>query len=298
MRIALATQRDLPGWEKDDRPFHAALELIGMEVHHPAWDDPEVDWNTFDACLIRTTWDYMAKAEAFRTWAGRVDHHIPLFNPAIVVRWNLDKRYLRALEEAGVPHMPTQWIEPDAPIDVASTMKSRGWHRGFLKPVVGCSAQGTLRFDDAPSDLQRAQAHLESQMATTGHGMMLQPYLPSVETAGEVSALFFDGHFSHGVRKVPVAGDYRVQDDYGASDEPYTFSGAELALATHVRETAERLLGLTRPLLYARADFLRADDGALQITELELIEPSLFFRHDKRAPMRLAQALQRRVGPA
>lgn len=296
VRIALATQRDLPDWEQDDLPFHAALRELGVDLHRPIWDDPEVKWHGYDGCLIRTTWDYMDKAEAFRAWAERVDERIPLFNPAAVVRWNLDKRYLRTLERRGVPHMPTVWIEPGAPIDVAQTMRARGWSRGFLKPVVGCSAQGTLRFSDTPAELADAQQHLESRLQGSGTGMMLQPYLASVERDGEVSALFFDGVLSHGVRKVPVPGDYRVQDDYGASDEPYTFTESELALATHARETAESILGLSGPLLYARADFLRADDGTLRITELELIEPSLFFRHDPAAPMRLARALVQRLG--
>ncbi len=296
MRIALATQRELPGWEKDDRPLHAALDELGVELVQPVWDDPEVDWRRFDGCLIRTTWDYMQKAEAYVAWAQRVGEMIPLFNPARVVRWNLDKHYLRELEDEGIPHLPTVWIEPGAPIDVAETMRARGWSRGFLKPVVGCSAQGTLRFADSPGELADAQQHLESRL---GQGaMMLQPYLDTVETAGEVSALFFDGRLSHGVRKIPVRGDYRVQDDYGAADEPYRFEGEELALAIRTREAAERRLGLGSPLLYARADFLRRPDGALTVTELELVEPSLFFRHDAEAAGRLARALVERVREA
>lgn len=293
MKIALATQRDLPGWEKDDRPLHAALTELDVELAQPVWDDPDVDWTRFDACLIRTTWDYMHKAKAYVAWAERVGAQIPLFNPAPVVRWSLDKRYLRALEREGVPHLPTLWIEPDSPIDVAGAMREHNWTRGFLKPVVGCSAQSTLRFCDTPSELASAQAHLEARLE---HGaMMLQPYLDTVETHGEVSALFFDGQLSHGVRKIPVQGDYRVQDDYGAADEPYRFEGDELALAQKTRETAEAVLGLSTPLLYARADFLRRSDGGLTVTELELIEPSLFFRHDPSAAGRLARVLIDRV---
>lgn len=294
MRLALATQRNLPEWEKDDRPLHEALRRRGMDVVLPAWDDPEVDWSSFDGCLIRTTWDYMNKADAYVAWAERVGAQIPLFNPAPVVRWSLDKRYLAQLEADGIPHAPTVWVAENERIDVGETMRGRGWGRGFLKPVVGCSAQGTLRFDTTAASLERAQRHLESATAG-GLGMMLQPYLETVETEGEVSALFFDGQFSHGVRKVPVSGDYRVQDDYGASDEPYRFTDEELALAVRTREAAERRLGLDAPLLYARADFLRATNGSLSVTELELVEPSLFFRHDDGAADRLAGALLRRL---
>jgi len=97
------------------------------------------------------------------------------------------------------------------------------------------------------------------------------------------------------VRKVPVDGDYRVQDDFGAHDEPHQFTDAEIELATGIVQTARDLLGLDEALLYARVDFLRDPDGTLLLNELELVEPSLFFRHDPDSPGRLADALTRRL---
>jgi hypothetical protein len=113
---------------------------------------------------------------------------------------------------------------------------------------------------------------------------MLQPYLSRVETDGEVSAIFVDGRLTHAVRKVPVAGDYRVQDDFGVSDYPIDFPDPALAKAA--------VDAAGRPLLYARADFLISDNG-LQLTELELVEPSLFFRHAPHAADVLAGAIQK-----
>ena len=119
--------------------------------------------------------------------------------------------------------------------------------------------------------------------------MMLQPYVEQVERDGEWSAIFIDGDYSHGVRKVPVAGDYRVQDDFGATDMPATFTVDELALARSIVEAVEA------DLLYARVDFLRDEHGDLRLTELELVEPSLFFRHAPEAAERLADGLLRRL---
>ena len=118
---------------------------------------------------------------------------------------------------------------------------------------------------------------------------MVQPYLASVETHGEVSAIFIDGVITHTVRKCPVPGDYRVQDDFGASDEPFPLSEADLELAHRVVDAVEG------DLVYARTDFLRDDDGALRLTELELVEPSLFFRHAPHAAEALVDAVCRRV---
>ena len=109
--------------------------------------------------------------------------------------------------------------------------------------------------------------------------------------------MVFDGEFSHGVRKVPVPGDYRVQDDHGASDRIEEFSAARREASLAVVRIAERLLGLDQPLLYARVDFLEDSSGALWLTELELVEPSLFFRHHAPGAEMLAARFVARLCP-
>lgn len=293
MRLALATCRSLPDWEVDDRPLREALRDLGAVVEEPAWDDSGVDWRSFDACLIRTTWDYMERRDEYVAWAERAGAATYLFNPAAVVRWNTHKSYLRALEDLGVAIVPTEWLPQGAPSAVGELASRRGWSRAFLKPVIGATARETLRFATDREGLRAAQEHADRLLPT--EGLMLQPYLDRVETDGEVSAIFVDGELTHGVRKVPVAGDYRVQDDFGARDFPYPFADHERALAEKVVATAERVLDLAGPLLYARADFLRGPEGELLLTELELVEPSLFFRHAPAAAGRLAAALLRRL---
>ena len=292
MQIALATCRNLPGWEKDDLPFHAALKSRGAAVHQPVWDDPTVDWSRFDATVVRTTWDYMEKREAYVSWADRVAASGRLFNPPDVVRWNTYKTYLRDLEGRGVPIAPTEWLEVGACVDVTEVLERRRWSRGFVKPVIGATARATLRFggDEAAA----AQDHLEGYLRS--EAMMIQPYLARVETEGEFSAIVFDGEPCHWVRKVPVAGDYRVQDDFGAHDEPWDPPGEARALAQQTLEAAAGHLGLSGPLLYGRVDMLRDDDGRFVLNEFELVEPSLFFRHGPRAADRLADALLARLG--
>lgn len=287
MRIALATCSNLPDWEVDDQPLHAALRRRGVEIAHPVWDDRAVPWEDFDACLIRTTWDYMEKREAFVLWAEDVQHRTRLFNPASIVRWNTHKSYLRELGAGGAPVLPTVWLPRGAAVDVRAEMAARGWTRAFIKPMVGATARETLRVESTDASLDEAQAHLDRMLAA--EDMMLQPYLPSVETEGERSAIFIDGRLSHAVRKVPVRGDYRVQDDFGAHDEPAALTEEEGAMACSV-------VGQVKAdLLYARVDFLLDDAGHPRLTELELVEPSLFFRHEPRAGQVLAEALCRRI---
>lgn len=287
--IALATCSNLPDWEVDDAPLHRALEELGVQVSHPAWDDPKVDWDSFDACLIRTTWDYMHKFDAFVKWAEDVGSRIPLFNPVQTVRWNTHKSYLKDLERRGVPVIPTVWIAPGEKIDVQARVNELGWTKAFLKPAIGASAVGTLPFNTDADGCETARIHLEEQGGDCE--FLMQPYLSSVETYGEVSAIYFGGVYSHGVRKIPVPGDYRVQDDYGATDEPWTPTIEELGLTDSIFNAVDV------PMLYARIDLLRDDGGNLVLTELEVVEPSLFFRHHEPAASALAQVLLRSMRP-
>lgn len=289
MRIALASCTGLPEWEVDDQPLHAALRHRGAVLEILPWDAPDVNWGVFDAVLVRTTWDYDTRPTAFLQWAGSVGPR--LHNPIDVIRWNLDKRYLRVLAREGVPVAPTQWLDPGDRIDLAAVLDQQGWSAGFLKPVVGASARATHRFPRTRA--AEAQAWLAPVLAR--EAMMLQPYLPAVEVFGEVSAVCVEGRPAHWVRKIPVPGDYRVQDDHGASDEPYRPGPGDVALVESVLATAMRALGRERPLLYARVDLLRGPGDDWMLTELELIEPSLFFRHGPSTAERLADALLARA---
>jgi hypothetical protein len=291
MKLALVTCAQLPDWEVDDRPFEEALRARGVEFEPCVWDEPSVAWGDYAAALIRTPWDYSEKRQAFAEWLGEVARHTVLWNPPALALWNLDKRYLRDCEQAGFRIAPSFWIG-DRGFDLEACLGGQAWQLAFLKPVIGASAIDTLRFGVDEAGLSAAREHLEGLLEDTP--FVLQPYLSSVETEGELSAIYFENVFSHGVRKVPVPGDYRTQDDHGASDMPHHFEKAEL-------DVAERILHFVRErfeldsLLYARVDWLRDDDGELVINELELLEPSLFFRHGPGSAERFADCVAQRL---
>jgi cystathionine gamma-synthase len=287
VRIALASQVELPDWEVDDAPLHTALLKRGVTVSAPAWTDAAVDWGAFDAVLLRTTWDYAGQRERFVRWADAVGAHTSLHNPAALIRWNTDKRYLRDLAAGGVPTVDTVWLEPGDRPDIARILTDRGWQRAFLKPVFGQTARETLRFDRG--EVALAEAHVARLLPD--EPLMLQPYLHTVETAGERSAIVIDGHLTHAVVKRAQPGDYRVQDDFGGTDAPTELTAAEHDLVRRVLAVVDAVP------LYARLDFLVDTDGQPRLIELEAVEPSLFFRHGRHAADRLAEALLRRVPP-
>jgi len=285
MKIALARCSTQFEAQADDAQYVRALVERGAEVHCPAWTDPTVDWSSFDVVQLRSTWDYHERPDAFAEWVRHVDAVSQLFNRRNVVEWNLDKRYLRALSAAGVPVVPTHWVEADVELQdaaLAEVVASLGG-RAMWKPAIGADSFGAVPVSpDTVSQVARD--------APRGVVYMLQPYLTSVETEGEVSVIVFDGTPSHAVRKRPQVGDFRVQDNHGGTDAPEPLTPELEALAAR---TLAAVPGST-PLV-ARVDLMFDDAGRYLLGELELIEPSLFFVHSPRAAQRLADALWARV---
>jgi hypothetical protein len=291
MRVALAGCRqvgtwgiggegDRP-WERDDRALVEAFVARGAEVATPAWDDPAVDWSRFDVVLLRSTWDYHHHRDRFLAWIDAAARVTRVVHPPELVRWNTHKSYLRDLP---VPQPSTTWVRDAEALPDA--LRALGASRAFLKPAVGATAEGTLRFDVDADGVSAAVAHARAWLSRVDE-LLLQPYLPAVETRGERSAIVIAGAVTHWVRKVPVPGDYRVQDDYGASDAPHVPSAAEEALVTAV------LPHLPPGAVYGRVDWILDDGGAPLLVELELVEPCLFFRHGRHAAEALADAVLR-----
>ena len=274
-RIALATSADFPDLWVDDEPLRAALDALGAGVVPAVWDDPSVDWAAFDLVVVRSTWDYTERRDAYLAWARSVPR---LANPADVVEWNTDKTYLRRLAGAGVPVVPTRWAaEPASLRDVAGA-----WTDVVVKPNVSAGARDTLRCGPGSA---KGQALLDAIVAG-GRTAMVQPYVDSVEGYGERSLLFVEGAFTHAVRRNPALsteGDARYE---AARVEPTT---DELALARRVLEAAGA------PLLYARVDLVPMD-GAPVLIELEATEPQMFLRFSPECAGALAAAAVARAG--
>lgn len=284
LRIALASCSSLPEDEADDSLLEECLVRLGCNVSNPDWRVRTVEWASYDAVLIRTTWDYVPHREEFVHWAKTINCR-RLWNAAEVIEWTTDKRYLRELETANVPIVPTLFVDS---LDLSSC--PQGSRVAFLKPAIGASASGTLRFriDDEES-VENARNHV----ANMPKPMLLQPYLSSVQTKGERSAIYIDGEVTHYVKKTPGdPNDYRVQDDLGGLDELHSPSKAEIEFVQCVlRFLRDRKSWGKDQVLYARIDWLLDDDEMPRLVELELAEPSLFFRYSNHAAERMAKAI-------
>lgn len=280
-RVLLATCDLHPAVDADDAPLVAALAERGARAEAAPWQDAKRDWSAADAVVLRSTWDYDAALPEFLAWTERVAKSTRLWNPAETVRWNADKRYLLDLDREGVPVVPTLALARSTSVDVAATMRARGWSEAVAKPAVGLGGYGVARLSLARAE--EAQTVLDGELAR--RDVLLQPLLASVETRGESSLAFVDRKFSHAVRKSPSAGEFRVQERLGGVIRAVEASPAE-------REVAARAIAAVEgDLLYARVDLLADDEGAPRVAELELIEPSLYLSKAPGAGARLADAI-------
>jgi len=299
-RVALVTCRDLPELEEDDRLLLAPLAERGVTAEPVIWDDPDADWAAYDLIVLRSPWDYFYRYAEFLDWIGRLPAG-RLLNPADVVTWNTDKRYLRQLAEAGVPVVPTQWIDA-----ADSFTPPEGEY--VIKPAVSAGSKDTGRYGPAEADL--ARAHVE-RLQQAGRLVMVQPYLPAVDTYGETALLHFASpanarvEFSHAIRKGPMLSgpDTGVESLYVPEAITARIPTAdELSVARQVLaevpapgSLSGEPPGVQSGLLYARVDLIPGPDGTPVLVELELTEPSVFLAYDEGAAARFADAIAARL---
>jgi len=284
--VALATCAFLPDLDEDERLLIPALARHGLVAEPRVWDDPSIDWDGFRVVVVRSTWDYSDRRDAFLDWCARPRR---LLNSMAVIEWNTDKRYLRELAAAGIPIVPTTWIGPGAggePFDIPNT-------EVVVKPSVSAGARNTSRYRDGDEHLIRA--HVERLLAE-GRTVLLQPYVASVEAAGETGLIYIDGVLSHTIRKGPVLHAHGVATDSLWAPEEISVRVPDPADRALAEATLDSLRWPRETLLYARVDLVRGDDGRPMLLELELAEPSLFLGFGNGAAERLAAGIARRLG--
>jgi hypothetical protein len=286
--VALVTDSISPALSVSDQTLEAPLRERGVEITAVPWEMPDAEWQAFDLVVLRSCWNYHRHLAVFREWIDRLEaERVRLWNPAPVVRWNLDKGYLRDLANLGAAVVPTVCLDAGQTASLAAILEREGWGRAVVKPRISASAHGIWQTDRASA--AQTQPQLDALLATGG--ALVQPLMPQI-AAGEWSFVFFAGQFSHAVFKTPAADNIFVQKRLGGSSALRAAPQALIAQAGALLKTATvRLLPAGEQLLYARVDGLDVD-GQLVLMEMELTEPGLFL--DLAAPegaARFAEAI-------
>jgi glutathione synthase/RimK-type ligase-like ATP-grasp enzyme len=274
MRLAIITCADTDV-DADSPILLDALTALHVEAALVVWNDPSVDWSSFDLNVIRSTWDYATQREAFCSWARETPR---LRNNANVIAWNTDKHYMQSLAAHNVPLIPTTFLEVGEPLTVP--------HGEFVvKPAVGAGSMGADRFH--VDDVERARAHVASLHAD-GRSVMVQPYVDAIDTEGELALIFSRGQFLHAMRKGAMLRTSALDRTalFRAEQMERTTAPDDALLVAHAALAA---CGFS-DLLYARVDLVRYR-GEWVLMELELTEPSLFLSYSDEATARFARDL-------
>ncbi len=283
-RIALVTARAALPLDTDMPLLVEAFCAAGALAETPCWDDASVDWSTYEVAVLRSTWDYVDRIDEFLAWCEQCSRLTRLVNSPEIIRWNTDKHYLSDLERAGVPVVPTRYVESrrDAGEELErflagdsrslSVGRACGFDDFVVKPAIGAGSRDAARY--RRREAARAASHV-ARLLEANRAVMLQPYLGRVDQQGETAVLYLGGVMSHSIRKGPLlrSGADLVEGLFAPeSIAPRIADDAELAVAA----AAFHALPFDAPP-YARIDLLRDDRGAPVVLELELTEPSLFL---------------------
>jgi hypothetical protein len=279
VRVALVTCAAFPRLAEDDPLLLEALAAAGIAAEPAVWDDREIDWGSYELAVVRSAWDYSWRRDEFVAWAEAVPR---LLNPAEVIRWNTDKRYLAEVPRA----VPTMFVAPGESWD-----PPQGEY--VIKPTISAGSTNTARYGSGDHD--RARRHV-SELLAANRVAMVQPYLGAVDEHGETALVFFSGEYSHAIRKgrmlepgrAPTTSVLYLEEDIRPRDP----APAERSVA---EEVLDALPWPRDRLLYARLDVIPGPDGAPAVIELELTEPSLFLSYSPGAPERLAARVIERL---
>lgn len=250
-----------------------ALKQKGLNVFKTNWDNESFDWSSTSCVMIRTTWDIYdeGKFEKFQNWLSDVNKCTQLINDFSTIQWNIDKNYLQDLKDKGINIPPTLFIPQGDSRKLEEIVQSAGWENPILKPAISGGGRHTYKL----TNQKIKEVSLIYPDLIKNEAMLLQEFQKNVVEKGELTLMVFDGKYSHAVLKKAKPGDFRVQDDFGGTVHSYEPTQEEI-------DFAESVVAVCDPIpLQARVDFIWDNDDQLSVSELELIEPELWFRNKK-----------------
>lgn len=283
MKIALLTCRDRPDIYKKEQMLRLEISPT-LDVTIEIWNDPSVDWASFDCLIFRTVWDYFEYPKEFAAWLEKIEGlNIRTLNPLSIIKRNQHKFYLKDLQNQGIDIIPTVFIPHNTGLDL-SFLKENNWEKAVIKPAISGASYMTTLFSQG----EITTIETEYKPISLERDLLIQPFMPEIQEMGELSILFFKGKYSHAVLKKPKGEDFRVQSQFGGQYQAYFPNDSVIQTAENIIKT------FGGDLLYARVDGI-LKEGQFLLMELELIEPDLYFDYAPDARKNYLEALETMV---
>lgn len=279
-KCAILTMDDLDDFVSYDSLLDQPMADCGWQTTHVPWRIPNVDWSQYDAVIIRSTWDYQDDADDFMQVLSTIEKSgVVLLNSLAIAQWNINKNYLREVEEKGAKVIPTIWLEQFDYSLVTGYFDHFNTQQIVIKPTISANSDNTFWLQK--ETIEQAKPGLE--LSLQNRQLMVQPFIPAIVKEGEYSLFYFSGQYSHCILKTPKQGDFRVQEEHGGILQSINPNENLLAAAS------KALKAIPEKVLYARIDLVEFQ-GEYQLMEIELIEPSLYFNLDKNAAIKFSKA--------
>ena len=269
-----------------DQLLFEPLKKRGWKAEEISWRNPNVDWNNFDVVIIRSTWDYQKNPQAFFKVLKVInDSSAVLENDLDMIKWNIDKTYLRDLSKQEIEIVPSLWRNTFDVKEFPLFFEELSTDEIIIKPTISATAEDTFRIRNEGRDKYAEKL----RTIFSARPFIVQPFLKNIVTEGEFSRFYFDEKYSHTILKTPEKGDYRVQEEHGGHIKKVEPEEEMLTIS-------KKILELLQPTpLYSRIDLVRTEQNRFLLMELELIEPSLYFNMDPESPERFAEVFDARM---
>ena len=279
-KCALLTISDLSNFQSYDNLIVQPLSKLGWECEFIPWDSISINWDDFDAVIIRSTWDYQQKEKLFfKTLQSIEASTATLYNSLDAVKWNINKRYLLELEKENISIIPTRLYD-SFDFDIVNQLFSFfNENKLIIKPCVSANADDTFILEQ--NKLGSLKPVLENTFSQKD--FLVQPFIKNIRIEGEYSLIYFGNRLSHVLLKTPKNGDFRVQEEHGGILK--TINKPESSLIDFGNKVMETI---PYQCLFSRVDVVRGSNNYL-LMEVELIEPSLYFNMDLNSPQMFAE---------
>ena len=261
----------------------SALEAQGLKVDITYWDNSSYEWQQTKSVLFRTVWDYFERFDEFWEWLEQVKTKTRLINSYELIKWNIDKHYLRDLKNNDIQVVPTYFADKGNNISLQEIANLNDWKHIVIKPAISASAFNTYKITN--DEIEQKEQLFHELLQT--HDMLVQPFFSTISELGEASLMIFGGKFTHAILKKAKAGDFRVQDDFGGTVHDYNPTQEEIKFAEKVFQSCTSLP------IYGRVDIVWDSNKHIYLSELEIIEPELWIRNRPESANKIAEAVNK-----
>ncbi len=266
---------------KEDYLVQKYLEDLGLNVIRKDWNNSEFKWEETKYALFRTTWDYFDKFKKFKSWLKNTKNKTEFINSYEQIMWNTNKHYLLELSKKNIKIPPTKIITKNTKIDLKEVFTQSNFKEIIIKPTVSGAGRHTYRVNKSNIDNYKNIFSL----LIKEEDFIVQEFQKNILTKGEISIMLINGKHTHAILKKAKKNEFRVQDDFGGTVHSYSASKEEIKFA-------ENIISVIKPKpVYARVDLMFNDKNEIVLSELELIEPEMWFRKNPLAAEILAKKI-------